>query len=526
MTNYNELLYRLRQADHQMSLTQLQRGIEKEGLRCDLNGFISQKDHPAKLGSALTHSSITTDYSEALLEFITPVMKSPLEALSYLEICHRFTYQNLSSEMIWPSSMPCQLDGDDSIRIAEYGDSHIGQLKHSYRRGLWHRYGRVMQSIAGIHYNFSIPDSLWQMIADAENRTCDQEFRNDKYLGLIRNFRRYSWLLMYLFGASPAACRSFVDGLPNAQHELDSLGDHTYYGPYATSLRMSDLGYQNHAQASLSVCYNRLDSYIETLQAAVSQPYEAYQSIPVQDEQGQYQQLNNNLLQIENEYYSDIRPKRVAQSGELPLDALAERGIEYIEIRCTDLNPYLPLGMDTTQLVFLDIFLTWCALQDSPEFSDAECQQVGRNLRAVINQGRKPGLALEQGNQSIAMATWALNLLDSMEDLAALMDDAHQHCFHRDAVGQQRLKVADVAQTPSARLLTDLKQSGLSFVEFTQQQALQHRKEFSQPLSTPVREHWQRLAEHSWSVQRQLEQDSTGSFDGFLKQYLQRQMTV
>lgn len=526
MAIYNELLYRLRQADHQASLTQLKRGIEKEGLRCDLNGFISQKDHPSKLGSALTHSSITTDYSEALLEFITPVMKSPLEALSYLEISHRFTYQNLSSEVIWPNSMPCQLDGDQSIRIAEYGASHIGQMKHSYRRGLWHRYGRVMQSIAGIHYNFSIPESLWQIIADAEGRTCDRSFRDEKYLGLIRNFRRYSWLLMYLFGASPAACKSFVDGLPNAQHDLEMLGDHTYFAPHATSLRMSDLGYQNNAQASLSVCYNRLDSYIETLQAAVSQPYEAYQSIPVKDDQGHYQQLNDNLLQIENEYYSDIRPKRVAHSGELPLDALAQRGIEYIEIRCTDLNPYMPLGMDTTQLVFFDIFLTWCALQDSAEFSDAECQQVGRNLRAVINQGRQPGLELEQGDRSVGMATWALTLLDSMESLAELMDDAHQHCFHRDAVGQQRLKVADVSQTPSARLLADLQQSGLSFVDFTQRQAVQHRKEFAQPLSASVREHWQRLAEQSWSAQRQLEEDSHGSFDVFLEQYLQRQMTV
>ena len=171
-------------------LADIGHGIEKESLRINPQGHIPQTPHPAGLGSPLTHPSLTTDFSEALLEFITPVFQSPDESLAYLANLHAFTFRHMDrEELIWTSSMPCVLDDDSQIPLAEYGSSNVGKLKTLYRMGLSHRYGRAMQTIAGIHYNFSLPDELWSALG-----VHDQEQRTHAYFGLIRNFRRWSWL--------------------------------------------------------------------------------------------------------------------------------------------------------------------------------------------------------------------------------------------------------------------------------------------------------------------------------------------
>jgi glutamate--cysteine ligase len=344
-------------------LTGIVRGIEKESLRVDPSGRLAQTRHPKALGSALTHPSITTDFSEALLEFITAPSSSPDSVLNQLEEIHRITYQEIGDELLWVNSMPCQLGSDDSIPVGQYGSSNIGTMKSVYRQGLGNRYGRLMQTIAGIHYNFSVPDSLWEDLRDAAgNQQALQDFKSDGYFSLIRNFRRYSWLLLYMLGAAPAVCRSFVS---NREHRLTSFGSdhHSLYQPYATSLRMGDLGYQSHAQSSLTVCYNDLPQYTQTLRKALKMPYPDYEKIGLKDSQGNHKQLNAHLLQIENEFYSSIRPKRTASSGETPLQALAERGVEYVEVRCVDLNPLLPCGIDVQTMYFLDTFLLFCLLK-------------------------------------------------------------------------------------------------------------------------------------------------------------------
>jgi len=292
------------------TLSGIVRGIEKEGLRVTPESRVAQTAHQATLGSTLTHPSITTDYSEALLEFITPVLNGVEETVEYLSDLHTFTSRKIEQERIWPASMPCKLDGDASIPIANYGSSNVGTLKHVYRQGLGVRYGRIMQSIAGIHYNFSLPDSFWQAYQvklnqqDPQVEQSLQDFKSAHYFSLIRNFRRYSWILHYLFGASPVLDKSFLDGRKQEEHGLDRLLDNTYGLPYATSLRMSDLGYQNSAQEALHVSYGSLDDYVTTLAQAMKHKYDAYQEIGVKVD-GEYRQLNTNVLQIENEYYSE-----------------------------------------------------------------------------------------------------------------------------------------------------------------------------------------------------------------------------
>ncbi len=335
------------------------RGIEKESLRVTPAGTIAQTPHSSLLGSALTHPQITTDFSEALLEFITPPSTNANEILQTLEDIHRFTYQQIGNEILWTSSMPCQLSGESDIPVGKYGSSNIGAMKHTYRLGLGHRYGRLMQTIAGIHYNFSVPDELMELLRKNEKSTLSpQDFKTENYFSLIRNFRRHFWLLLYLFGASSGICSSFVKGRDHQLIQFDA-DEHSLYLPYATSIRMSDLGYQSKAQDKLTVCYNSLQSYIRTLGETLAEPYPGYESIGLKDSAGDYKQLNLNILQIENEFYSPIRPKRTARPGQSPLRALQAAGVEYIEVRCIDLNPFLPLGIDRAQVDFMDIFLLY-----------------------------------------------------------------------------------------------------------------------------------------------------------------------
>jgi glutamate--cysteine ligase len=521
---YSNLLSSLRSQNQLSLLGRIQRGIEKEGLRCEPNGHLSQTPHPQALGSALTHPSITTDYSESLLEFITPVFDNAKETLGFMHNLHQYTYQNINNELIWPASMPCIINGEESIPIAQYGYSNIGQLKHAYRHGLWHRYGRTMQAIAGIHYNFSMPDALWPAMYQEEKQSeanAEQlkDFISNKYFGLIRNFRRNSWLLHYLFGASPAVCNSFLE---DEQHGLDKFKEHTLYLPYATSLRMSDLGYQNNAQAELVVCYNSIENYVETLSKAITQPVAAYEKIGLQDEDGQYKQLNTSLLQIENEYYSDIRPKRIGNGDEKPLQALANHGVEYIEVRCTDINPFLTLGMDETHINFLDLFLTHCLFIDSPRIENEEFQAIKYNQHEAVMRGRDPEVMLNRQGKKIGLRQWGNDFLAELGTLATVMDEAAGNKQYSDALAKQQVKLDDSSLTPSAQYLSKMKEEDLEFAQLTLKLAQERAAEFQQPLDDDLNNEMQQQAQQSLMQQAEIEAGDQIDFPSFLKQYLTR----
>ncbi|MFN3495523.1 MAG: glutamate--cysteine ligase, partial [Hydrogenophaga sp.] len=331
----------------------MRRGLEKESLRAQPEGRLALTPHPAALGSALTHPHITTDYSESQLELITGVHGSVESCLSELAEIHQYTVRSLHhpdnpgrDEMLWASSMPCGLPTDETIPLGRYGSSNVGRAKSVYRMGLGHRYGRRMQTISGIHYNWSLPG-----------------LSSEDYFALIRNFRRQAFLLLTLFGASPAVCSSFVEG---RDHDLQRLSDTTLYMPHGTSLRMGRLGYQSEAQASLAVSYNSLEGYAASLHDALTRPWPAYEALGIRNPGGDYNQLATTLLQIENEFYGTIRPKRVIFPGERPLHALRERGVEYIEVRLMDLDPFETLGIAAPTMRFLDVFLLHCLLSNSP----------------------------------------------------------------------------------------------------------------------------------------------------------------
>jgi glutamate--cysteine ligase len=502
------------------ALSEINRGIEKESLRITPEGKLAQTPHPQALGSALTHSSITTDYSEALLEFITPVKSSIEESLKDLEDIHSFTYQQLGDEMLWCTSMPCIVAGDESIPVAQYGKSNVARMKTVYRYGLGHRYGRAMQAIAGVHYNWSMPESYWDMAWEEAGSPGErQDYVTDRYLGLIRNFRKHSWLLIYLFGASPAVCSTFLKG--REDHGLESFDEQgrSLYLPYGTALRMGDLGYNSAAQKNLNICYNSLDNYIETLSSAIMQPHPAYASIP-SGENDNYQQLNNCLLQIENEFYSPIRPKRVAMSGETALSALVREGIEYIEVRCVDVSPFSPVGIDLEQTRFLDTFLLLCLLDESQPCDDEQQAEMDRNLEAVVNRGRMPDLTLEVNGKAEPMTELAEALLEKMRPIAALLDEATSADAHLSSLKLQRDQIAGPELTPSARILDEMRKQDLPFFRLAKKYSEQWAEYFrNRKLDPALAEKFADESARSLEAQLAIEKADNLGFKQYLETY-------
>jgi glutamate--cysteine ligase len=433
----NSLNARL-EALHPERLQGIRRGIEKESLRTGADGQLALTPHPRALGSALTNPHITTDFSESQVELVTGAHRRVEDCLDELTRIHQFLYRAIGDERLWVSSMPCDLPADEAIPIGQYGHSNVGQAKRVYRLGLANRYGPRMQTISGIHYNWSMPG-----------------LSDEDYFALIRNFRRQSFLLLLLFGASPAVNSDFVAGQP---HGLQPLGAQTFHLPHATSLRMGRLGYQSDAQSALAVSYNGLKGYATSLQDALTHAYPPYETLGVLDGQGGYRQLSTSLLQIENEFYSSIRPKRVIFPGERPLHALRERGVEYVEVRCMDLNPFLPVGIDEGTARFLDTFLLHCLLSDSPADTPQEIAALARNQQNTAARGREPGLRLERGGQPVLLLDWAKEVVDECEPIAERLDAVSGGDGHRQAWAQAAAALSDFSLLPSARVVAAMQQ--------------------------------------------------------------------
>lgn len=517
MANVLEQRIRALQDSDATVLTDMRRGIEKESLRVTTDGRIAQTPHPRALGSTLTHPHITTDYSEALLEFITPASTELAEPLAFLDQLHRFVYSNIGDGILWTHSMPCMIEDDLDVPIANYGSSNVGMMKHIYRRGLWHRYGRRMQAIAGIHYNVSFPEAFWQQHQQHENHGGDlQAFVSSRYFDLVRNFHRYSWLLVYLFGASPAMCACFLAG---RKHQLLERSDHTLFRPFATSLRMSDLGYQNNAQSSLNVSFNNLDEYVRSLQYAIETAEPAYDNIGILRD-GEYQQLNTNILQIENEYYSSIRPKRTSESGERPTLALKRRGVEYIEIRVMDLNPFEPVGIGLNDMRFLDMFATWCLLHDSPLMDMSDLHAAKQNLRQVVYNGRNTGIRLCRGGQQSTFRVWALDIIEQLAPIAELFDGIHATAAYSNTLQLQKEKILHPEQTPSAQVMEKMEARGQGFFAFAMNQSLAHRDHFrARPLDEATRTRFEAIAAESLREHDALELEPQIPFEEYLAAY-------
>jgi glutamate--cysteine ligase len=494
------------------------KGVEKESLRVTPDGHIAQTPHPRALGSALTNENITTDYSEALIELVSPTFRTSWELLQYLLDLHEFVYQHLGDELLWATSMPSIIDGESSIPIAQFGTSNIGRMKTVYREGLGMRYGRVMQAISGVHYNYSFPDRMWEAWPDiVQSRERGQDFVSERYFHLLRNYRRHGWIVLYLFGVSPVVCNSFLRG---RNVTLPRLSKDTSYEPYATSLRMSDLGYRNRNQAGLSVSVNSLQEYVRDLTRAISTPHAPYEKLGV-SVNGTYRQLNANILQIENEYYSFIRPKRVARSGERPTKALMRAGVEYVEVRALDVSAFDPVGVNQNKLRFLEVFLALCLMKDSPLIDVAEQETLDANHVMVARRGREPGLRLQRDGRAASMNEWAREIIDSMQGIAEVFDRGDPAKPYSAALAVQAAKITNVALTPSARMLAELEFTGESFFELALRMSRLHKEYFLAlyPPNVERQAEFRAQADESLRAQSVIEAQDKISFMQYLSDY-------
>ncbi len=524
----NDYINAFNQDENFKTLADIGRGIEREALRVLPEGKLSQHGHYSKLGSALTHGEITTDYSETLLEFITPVSHTPEEAIAQLQDIQKYTFANIDGELLWPMSMPCFVDDADKVPLAQYGDSNIGKMKTVYRQGLKNRYGSMMQVIAGIHFNFSFSQDFWKVIQGLQkqsNTKPSNDFISEQYFSILRNYKRYCWLIPYLYGTSPAICDSFLQGtMPQLPFKTSPSG--ALYLQYATSLRMSDLGYTSSEQSNLKICYNNLHDYVDGVQNAIGLKSDEFADIGVKVD-GEYQQLNSNILQIENELYAPIRPKQVIRPGEKPSQALRDRGVEYIEVRALDVNPFVDTGISLEQIHFLDIFITYCAFIDNKRFDCDSQQHYENNMNDVVLRGRDPALLLSDANCNgevnlKSIATWGNELFDDMAQVASLLDKAYTTTQYSDSITRERAKINDASLTPSAEILSIMVDQGQSISKYSLGLAAKYRNEtLARDYQFYSQQYFVDGAEKSHKTQQNIEANDTLNFDDYLANYFQ-----
>ncbi len=498
-------------------------GIEKESLRVGSDGFIAMSDHPLALGSALTHRYITTDYSEALLEFVTPAHETAEQAMKFLGQIHQFVYPFLEDEFLWPASMPCRLEGEHNIRIAEYGHSNLGRMKNVYRRGLGYRYGKVMQVIAGIHVNLSMPLSFWPNWQFCQqDRRAEQHFINEQYFKLIRNLQRVGWLVPYLFGASPAVDKSFSH---EGVKDLQQWDQDTLYAPYATSLRLGDIGYTNSRENEIGIkaCYDSLDDYVSCLTHAIETPYQPYQDIGVKVNDD-YRQLNANILQIENEYYSTVRPKQLAHRNQKPTHALLERGVRYVEIRSLDLNPFSPYGVSIDQLRFMEVLFVYCLLADDRLIDRKEREEIDINEYEVSHHGRKEDLYLRNNGRSVPLRVMAKDIFGGLQEVAECMDNGDSNPGYMQAINRHYPSVENIENTYSARMLETMRNDKVSYYQYIEALGKDYSQYFAhsgkcETVSCVISDE----VERSILRQKEMEENDEKDFDSFLKDYFSTQ---
>lgn len=428
-------------------------GLEKESLRITGKGHLALTPHPKKFGNKLENPEITVDFSESQVEMITPPVTS-------LNVLYRKIIQlqdkvkrQLSHEYLWPYSLPAILPDERLIPVAVFDNSERGKLQTTYRLGLALKYGKKMQTISGIHYNFSFHTVFWDFLAkNTQSGLSDKDFIEQCYLSIARNMIRYRWLYIYLFGVSPIAHASFT----NKQSDFNELN--TYYNS-AVSLRLSPYGYSSFKQNGVRISYDSLTTYTQDLDNALSQ----------------------GLIQKESEFYSPVRLKAKVRKGESHLEKLKSSGISYLEFRSIDLDPFDKAGISLEQLRFTHLFALFCLFMESNPISGPEMQYISSNDYKTALLGREEGLALlKSTGEPVGLENWAFDLLGQMKGLAVLLDKGAKSNGFKASLEAQMNKVFNKALLPASRLAGQLKALNIDIIEFGLSRARPAWKNFVQ----------------------------------------------
>ncbi|MDU4440619.1 MAG: bifunctional glutamate--cysteine ligase GshA/glutathione synthetase GshB [Haemophilus parainfluenzae] len=380
-------------------------GIEKESQRVHSDGSIVTSSHPKAFGNRRFHPYIQTDFAESQLELVTPPMKKLEDTLRWLSTIHEVTLRTLpENEFIFPFSMPAGLPPEEHIKVAQL-DNHEDV---AYREHLVQSYGKYKQMVSGIHYNFQIDPKFIEALFHAQNETQSAvDFQNDFYLKIAKNFLRYQWILLYLFSATPTVEEKYFRGnSPLKSHQ------------YVRSLRSGKYGYVN--DPKIHVSYDSLQEYVETLEHWVK---------------------SGDLI-AEKEFYSSVRLRGAKKARDL-----LEKGIQYLEFRLFDLNPFAPYGMELADAKFIHYFILLMAWLD--DTADQEGIKLGKTRFSEVAWE-------DPRQQSVYAVEGELVLLEMLKMLEQLNVSDEIKTIVKDKLGQ----FADPSQTLCAKVVAEIEQVG------------------------------------------------------------------
>lgn len=400
-------------------------GVEREGLRVGVKGELSRNKHPKVFGNKIMNPYITTDFSESQLELITPVFNTSKEVYDFLNALYDIVALEIGDEYIWPESMPCIIPDDREIPIATFCKCKQGEEARAYREELLRKYGGKIQLISGIHYNFSLDDDVLNKLYENSSKKEDfKTFKDNLYLKIVRNYLRYRWLLIYLLGSTGVVHSSYKG---ECLKKLDNISQGAYSCEGIVSYRNSDCGYGN--RVTLFADYTSTREYVNSLKRFI----------------------NDGLIQSPKEFYSSVRPK--GKNPNKILESLLNEGIQYLEYRSIDINPFSKGGISLEDLEFLELFNLYLLFKEESNYKDWQID----GLENQKNIARNGGLDIEliRDGEKVSKVQWGLEILNEIRDINHILN-----LGKGELIDAQIEKIKDYKKTNTYRFIELVKEKG------------------------------------------------------------------
>lgn len=421
-------------------------GLEKENLRTDLLGNLALTDFPKDFGDKKTNPYITVDFSESQIEMITPSFNNLDKTYNFLKNLNDIVTTSLKDEYLWPQSIPCIIPEEDMIPIAKFSGEE-GRKSEEYRKGLAEKYGRKIQLISGIHYNFSFSNDFLELLhKKSKSKLSYKDFKNELYLKTTRNFFKYGWLIIYLLGASSTVHKSYRR---TCIENMEKLNNNSFYFDGTLSFRNGKCGYKNKDKFFIS--HDLVENYVNDIKELIKL----------------------NILDGAREYYSPIRLK--SKDPHNILDSLLKDGIEYLEIRTIDINPFSQTGINLEDLKFIHLLIKYFVLKEEDhEFNENDYTRFLKNQELIANEGRNPNLEINCCKDNpIKITDYALELL---EDIKTNLKDINLFSAEDlDILNFQKNKIENPETLYVNKLLEEVSKKG--YVEFHLDQAKKYLAE-------------------------------------------------
>lgn len=400
-------------------------GVEREGLRVDQIGKLSEKPHPVIFGYKMCNPYITTDFSESQLELITPAFSSTKETYKFLNALYDIVSMELEDEYLWPQSMPAIIPEDKDIPIAEFCGCEEGKIAREYREELLLKYGGKKQLISGIHYNFSFNENIIKKLYENSDKNSDYKtFKDNIYLKVTRNYLRYRWLLIYLLGCTSVVHESYNE---DCVKELNEISKDSFSNEGALSYRNSECGYKN--KIDLFPSYDSVGEYVNSINKFIDEDF----------------------IDSHKELYAPIRLK--AKDPKSLLKSLVSDGINYLEYRSIDINPFEKGGISLDDLYFINLFNIFLLIEDESDYKNWQ-EEALKNQNIIATKGQNDVDLIKDG-KSVSKITWGLEILDKIK----VINDELK-------LGQDKIidnivdKVKDYKETYTYKMIEKVKEEG------------------------------------------------------------------